>query len=53
MLKDSLLSDLNNMEDAASRTANRCDIWQDRLIYHICVAIIHIIQWIIRKETKN
>jgi len=53
MLRDSLMSDLDNMEEAASRTVDRCDIWQDRIIYSISVAIIHIIQWILKDEKKK
>lgn len=49
---DVLKIDLNNMEEAASRTANRCDIWQDRIIYNISVALFHVLGYIIRKESK-
>jgi hypothetical protein len=45
-----LLDDLDAMEEGMSRTADRADIWQDRLIYAMCKAIYHIIKWIVRKE---
>ena len=34
------------------RTAERTDIWQDRFVYWIAVAIYHIILHL-RKETKD
>jgi len=45
-----LLDDLDAMEEGMSRTADRADIWQDRLVYAMCKAIYHIIKWIVRKE---
>jgi phage terminase small subunit len=47
------IQDIENMEQGLSRTADHCDIWQDRLIYAMCLAIYHILQWIIRKEKKS
>lgn len=52
-MRDELIRDMENMEDGLSCTADRCDIWQDRLIYAMCLAIYHILQWIIRKEKKS
>lgn len=52
-MRDELIRDMEAMEQAMSRTADRCDIWQDRLIYAMCLAIYHILQWIIRKEKKS
>jgi hypothetical protein len=49
-LRESLIRDMENMEDGLSRTADRCDIWQDRLIYALCLAVYHILDYIIRKE---
>ena len=43
-LSNELIKDLNNMEDIMCRTADRCDIWQDRFIYAIAKAIYHIIK---------
>lgn len=31
------------MEQIMQQTAPRCDIWQDRFIYWIAVAVYHII----------
>lgn len=52
-LRESLIRDMENMEDGLSRTADRCDIWQDRLIYALCLAVYHILDYIIRKEGKS
>ena len=51
-LSNELIKDLNNMEDIMCRTADRCDIWQDRFIYEIAVAIGHILQHIIKEMDK-
>ena len=45
-LSEELTKDLNDIEDIMCRTANRCDIWQDRFIYIIAKAIYHIIRYI-------
>lgn len=52
-MRDELIRDMEAMEQGMERTADRCDIWQDRLIYAMCLAIYHILQWIIRKEKKH
>ena len=52
-MREELMRDLENMEQAMSRTADRCDIWQDRLIYAMCLAIYHILQWIVKKEKRD
>ena len=49
-LKDALMKDAQNMEEVCERTANRCDIWQDRIIYSMAVALFHVITWILRGE---
>ena len=43
-IRDDLIKDAGNMLEAMERTANRCDIWQDRIIYWICVAVWHLLQ---------
>lgn len=50
MLRDELKKDLAHMEEACERTVNRRDIWQDRIVYWMAVALFHIITWILRKE---
>lgn len=44
MNKRALTEDLMNMEKIMERTANRTDIWQDRFIYAIALAIWHLLQ---------
>ena len=48
-----LISDLENMEEIMCRTADRCDIWQDRFIYAMAKAIYHILQYILKERYKN
>ena len=49
-MRDQLLRDLDTMEDAMTRLGGRCDIWQDRMLWHICRAIYDLLRWVIRKE---
>lgn len=44
-----LIKDLENMEEIICRTADRCDIWQDRFIYHMAKAIYDILLFVVRK----
>ncbi len=52
-LREALIEDMQNMEDGMIRTAGRADIWQDRLVYALCKAVYHIIEYIMRKESKD
>ena len=52
-MNKTLRQDAEHMEEIMSRTADRCDIWQDRFIYWIAVAIYHIIQRISRLENDR
>lgn len=45
-----LQQDAENMEEIMCRTADRCDIWQDRFIYAMAKAIYHILQKLIKEE---
>ncbi len=47
-LREELIKDAENMENGMIRTADRADIWQDRLIYALCKAVYHIIQYLLR-----
>ena len=49
MNKQVLIDDIENMEEIMNRTADRCDIWQDRFIYAMAKAIYHILIYIGRK----
>ena len=46
MNKKTLIKDTENMETIMSRTAEPCDIWQDRFIYDMAKTIWHILQHI-------
>ena len=55
-MRDELIRDMEAMEQGMERTADRCDIWQDRLIYAMCKVIRDILLWILRRdkhETEN
>lgn len=49
-MKDRLTQDAENMLEVMDRTAHRTDIWQDRCVYWMAVAIFHIIEWIKRQN---
>lgn len=52
-LRETLIQDMQNMETGMERTANgQGEIWQNNLIYAICLAVFHIIEYIIRKEDR-
>ena len=49
-MKKELVRDLENMETIMEKTADRCDIWQDRFIYWIAKAIYDMGKAIIRLQ---
>ena len=48
-----LTKDAENMLEVMERTAERTDIWQDRLIYHMARAIYDIIIYLHRCEIRG
>ena len=40
--------DKERMDEIADKLSDRQDIWQDRYIYWIAVAIGHILEWIVK-----
>ena len=40
---DKLTKDAMNMLEITEKTADRADIWQDRFVYWIAVAVYHLI----------
>ena len=52
-MRDELILSMNEMEEVLERTANRCDIWQDRVIHSMARAIWVILKWIIRREDRK
>ena len=51
--KDTLTKDAENMLEIMDKTVNRADIWQDRFIYWIAVAIYHLIVYIKRNGNSK
>lgn len=49
-MNKTLLEDCKHMEQIMDKTAERADIWQDRFIYWIAVAIYHIILHLRKQE---
>ena len=49
-MRDELIRDMEAMEQGMERTADRCDIWQDRLIYAICKAVYDLLKRAIRRD---
>lgn len=52
MTKQRLIEDMEYMEEIMIRTADRCDIWQDRFIYMIARSIYDILKDIIKQKEK-
>ena len=43
-------ADKERMDEIADKLSDRQDIWQDRYIYWIAVAIGHILEWIVKQQ---
>lgn len=52
MTRERLVEDLEYMEEVMIRTADRCDIWQDRFIYMMARSIYDILRELIRQKEK-
>ena len=52
MTRERLTEDLDNMENVLIRTAEPCDLWQDRLIHAMARAIYDILVWILKHSNK-
>lgn len=46
-------TDKERMDIIAERLVHRQDIWQDRYIYWIAVALGHILEWVVKHEHSN
>jgi hypothetical protein len=46
-------TDKERMDIIAERLVHRQDIWQDRYIYWMAVAIGHILEWIVKHGTNG
>lgn len=51
--KQAFIADLENMEAGMERTAERSDIWQDRLVYALCRAVWNILTFLMLKFGKE
>ena len=50
MTRDDLIQDAERMEEVCCRLSGREDIWQDRIIYWIAVAVLHLLKDAIRRK---
>lgn len=53
MTRQRLIEDMEYMEEIMIRTADRCDIWQDRFIYMIARSIYDILKEIIKQKENQ
>lgn len=53
MTRETLIEDAQRMEDACCRLAQPTDIWQDRIIYWMCVAVYHLLQIELRRLSNG
>lgn len=53
MARDELIKDARRMEEACERLATRKDIWQDRIVYWLCVAVLHLLTAEIRRIDRG
>lgn len=44
------VKDKERMDEIAGKLVDRQDIWQDRFIYWMAVAIGHILEWIVKHD---
>lgn len=44
------VEDKEKMDIITERLSQRQDIWQDRYIYWMAVAIGHILEWVVKNE---
>lgn len=52
-LRDQLVKDGNEVEDIAVRMQFDRDIWQNRVIYVLAVALLHVIQYLLKQKEKE
>lgn len=53
MKRSALIKDLENMEEIMDRTVNRCDLWQDRFIYWMAVALFHLLTMALKEQEEK
>ena len=52
-MRNKYQADKERMDIITERLVHRSDIWQDRYIYYIAVAIGHILEWIVKHGTNG
>lgn len=52
MTRKEFIKDMSKMENICIRLTTDCDIWQNEAIYDMAVAILHILQDILKKDGK-
>ena len=52
-LRKTLVEDAQRMEDAACDLITERRISQTYILYWVCVAVLHVITWILRKEDSH
>lgn len=53
MSRDELVKDADRMENICILLGDRQDIWQDRLVYWIAVAVLHLLQDAVKRKDKE
>ena len=53
MNKSKLQRDAENMQEITERLVNRDEIWQDRYIYWIAVAVLHLLEEVIKLKRNS
>lgn len=44
--------DKEHMDEIADKLVDRQDIWQDRFIYWMAVAIGHLLEWVVKHQKE-
>ena len=52
MMKE-LKKDAERMLEVMERTATPCDLWQDRCVYWMAVAVYHVIMYLLRNNERR
>lgn len=53
MNKAKLIKDAENMQEITERLAHRDDIWQDRYVYWIAVAVLHLLEEVVKLKNNS
>lgn len=53
MSRDELVKDADRMENICILLGDRQDIWQDRIIYWIAVAVLHLLKDAVKRKDKE